>query len=274
MNRTSTLALALITLTASAALADDQTVGATRSVARPVSTGFQFETSVASTYIFRGIPQYNHLYDPSSQNTALLRLDNIGPGSLTFSVWNATALTGYGGQPGTALEIDVIGGYSVRLRDTFDVGVGYIGYLYPSHRSGSPLDGAHELTASVAVQNRFVVPQVAVFGEFLRQKGVYVAIGAARDFAWRALTVTPALNLGLAAYQNYMGGSTAAPMHINDATASLTGKVSLPSDFYISARVSYSLRGTPASLMPSAMDQPGFDGRSSLYGAIALGIAR
>lgn len=260
-------------LLSSRALAE-QSVTASTAVATGVGVGFQIETSLASTYVFRGIPQYNRLYQPSSQNTALLRLDRLGPGSLSVSVWNATALSSYGEQPGTALELDVTAAYSVRLRDAFDVGLGYIGYLYPSHLTGAPTDGAHELTAFFAVQNPYVVPSVGIFAELVRQKGAYVAIGAARDFTWRTLTVTPALNLGVASYRNYLGGPDAAPAHINDATASLSGRVALPSDFYVSARVSYSFRGTPASLIPAGMDVPGFDGRSSVFGAVAVGIAR
>jgi len=263
----------ILLLGASAAHADE--VASISEQGRPkIAIGYQVEVSVASTYVFRGIPQYNKLYDASSQNTALLRLDNVGQGSVTFAVWNATALRGYGGQPGSALELDVIGSYGGRVRGAFDLSVGYIGYLFPAHASAAPLDGAHELTGSFSYANPYLVPSVAIYGEFVRLQGAYLAIGLARDVIYKLFTFTPSLNLGLAAYRHYQGTDAVAKPHVNDLTLALTGKLTFPRDFYATLRVAYSLRGTPESLMTPSTDNFGFQGRSSLYGALAIGFAR
>ncbi len=239
-----------------------------RTAREPVFVGYQVETAVASTYVFRGIPQYLSLSDPSSQTTALIHLDHVGPGSIIASVWNATALRNFSSQPGNAIEFDLSAAYSVRLAHRVDLTVGYTAFLYPKQTAGAPVDGVHEVGISAAYPNGFITPSIGVYAEVVRQLGAYVVLGGTHDFVRRWLTITPQADLGVAAYQQYLGTNHAAPLHLNDVTVALNAKASLPRSFYISLKASYSYRGTPAELM-----QPGTE-RNSAYAMLAVGAAR
>ncbi len=80
-----------------------------------VGVGYQLEASIASTYVFRGILQYGRLADPSSQNSATLRFDRLGPGSLSLSLWNATSLANFRENATASLEFDLGASYAVDL---------------------------------------------------------------------------------------------------------------------------------------------------------------
>jgi hypothetical protein len=75
---------------------------------------YQVETSVASSYISRGIPQYDDRSSPSSQNTAAVQVNHVLGGAVSFGVWSAVAMNDFDAQPGTAVEIDLSVAYSYR----------------------------------------------------------------------------------------------------------------------------------------------------------------
>lgn len=52
------------------------------------------ETGVQSTSVFRGGPRYRTAPSPSSQAKLGAAFDRAGPGTTTFLVWNAAALSG------------------------------------------------------------------------------------------------------------------------------------------------------------------------------------
>jgi len=235
---------------------------------------YQLETSVASGYVARGIVQYAHGDDPSSQNTATVRIDHLGPGALTFGVWNAVALAGYGDQPGTALEIDVSSGYAFGA-GPLAITTGYVAYLYPSHSDDAPLDGCHELFGTATYQNAYVVPSVGLWVEPVRQQGVYLTLGGSRDFGYGDFTFTPSVSVGAAAYRKYLGADQFAAPHLNDVTAGFASRLDLDGGVYAAARFSYAIRTTPGALMDTEMDTSmALGGRSTLVGLIALGVAR
>ena len=91
----------------------EQTVS--ESAGEPTFTLFA-DTTIASTYVFRGIPQYANASVPSSQSTVGVGVEDLGPGTLTLSLWNATALTGFRKHGGTQLELDVTASYQVNGR--------------------------------------------------------------------------------------------------------------------------------------------------------------
>jgi hypothetical protein len=249
-------------------------LGLTATAAHADQVSFQLETSVASGYVSRGIVQYAHDDDRSSQTAATLRVDQVGPGALTFGVWNAVALSGYRGQPGNALELDLSAGYALDA-GPLAITTGYAAYLFPGHDAGAPLDGAHEVFATAAYGNRYVVPSCGVWVEPVHQQGAYLTLGATRDFHHRAWTVTPALSIGAAAYRKYLGADQVAGPHLNDVTAGLATRLDLGAGLYAAARVSYAIRTTPDDLMGPAMDTSmSLGGRSTLVGLVALGVAR
>jgi hypothetical protein len=235
------------------------------------SVNYQLETSMATNYVFRGIEQYTTHDVPSSQNTAALTLDHVGSGTLSFTMWNATAMSDYSRQPGNSLELDLSTAYTLHHDDTA-VTVGYMAYLFPDHMAGTPLDGAHELSVAVSQETPYVTPFVGVYGEFVRQQGAYVTAGATHDYKSGRWTVSPTASIGAAAYRKYLGTDQSASPHINDVTAACAGKVDLGEGVYALARLSYSVRLTPSDLVPE-MDW-GMHGRQSLFGALSIGVAR
>lgn len=232
---------------------------------------YQLETLVASSYVVRGMVQYSTRKVPCSQNTAALTFDHLGDGTLTLLAWNATALSDYSSQPGNALEFDLAASYTIH-RDALALTAGYMAFLYPDHMDGTPVDAAHEVSAVAAYTTPYITPIAGAYVELVRQQGAYVMAGATHDFKLGDWTLTPTASIGGAAYRHYLGGDQSASPHINDVTAVVAGRYDIASGVYATAKVSYSLRGTPSELVP--MMGWGFDGRSSIYGAVAVGIAR
>jgi hypothetical protein len=241
------------------------------SFADDLSVNYQLETSMATNYVFRGIVQYTNHDVPSSQNTAAITFDHVGGGSLNFTMWNATAMSEYGRQPGNALELDLSTAYTLHHDDTA-VTVGYMAYLFPDHMAGTPVDGAHELSVAVAQETPYVTPFLGVYGEFVRQQGAYVAAGATHDYKLGRVTFSPTVSIGGAAYRKYLGTDQSASPHFNDVTTAFAGKIDLGEGVYALARLSYSVRLTPSDLVPEM--NWGMDGRQSLFGALSLGVAR
>jgi hypothetical protein len=235
------------------------------------SVSYQLETSMATNYVFRGIVQYTNHDVASSQNTAAVTVDHVGPGTLSFTMWNATAMADYHQQPGNALEFDLSTGYTLHHDDTA-VSFGYTAYLFPDHLTGTPMDGAHELSVAVAQETPYITPFAGVYGEFVRQQGAYLTAGATHDYKVGRLTVSPTVSIGGAAYRKYLGGDQSASPHLNDVTAGCAGKVDFGQGVYALLKVSYAVRLTPSDLVPQM--NWGMDGRQSLYGALSIGVAR
>jgi hypothetical protein len=240
--------------------------------ARADDVSYQLETSVASSYVSRGIPQYADRTVASSQNTASLKIDHVGSGSLSLVAWNAVALSEYGTQPGTALELDLSVAYAYRT-GALTITSGYVVYLFPEHMDGTPFDGAHEISGILSYDNRYAVPTVSAYVEVAHQQGLYLSVGASRDLHHDHWTFSPALSVGGATYRKYLGGDKVAAFHVNDLTGVLGARRDFDAGFYATAKLSYSFCGTPSDLIP--MDPSwGFEGRSTLFGVVAFGVSR
>lgn len=248
---------ALAVLVPTTALADD--------------VNYQLETSMTSSYVFRGIVQYTGHDVPSSQNTATVAIDNVGGGTLSFVAFNATAMSHYNDQPGNELELDLSTAYTIHRGDTA-ITAGYTAYLFPSHTSDTPLDAAHEVSLVVAHDLPYVTPFAGAYVEFVRQQGAYVTVGVSHDYKAGRWTLSPIVSVGAAAYRKYLGTEQSASPHLNDVTASVAAKIDLVDGIYALARMSYAARLTPSDLVP--MMNWGLDGRQSVFGALSLGIAR
>lgn len=168
-----------------------------------VGIGYQLEASIASTYVFRGILQYGRLADPSSQNTATLRFDRLGPGALSLSVWNATSLANFRENATASLEFDLGATYAVDLGAGVNVSLGYTTFLYPEHIQALPYDAAHEISVGVTWANEWVSPSLVIAAEVARMRGVYASLGAGRDFPLGPLVLSPALSVGIAGYNDF-----------------------------------------------------------------------
>jgi hypothetical protein len=240
-------------------------------IASADDVGYQLETSVASSYVSRGIVQYASRTEPSSQTTASVRVDHVGDGALAFTAWNAVALNDYDDQPGNALELDLSVAYAVQLR-SLTLTTGYTAALFPNHVDGAPVDGTHEIAVAVSYDNPYAVPSVAANVEVAHQQGIYLAVGASRDLHHGPWTFSPAISMGGATYRKYQGGDQSAPPHLNDVTAATAIKRDFDGGVYAAARFSYAFCGTPSELMPMDSDWR-LGGRSTVVGLLAVGIA-
>lgn len=237
----------------------------TASPSREWVKGYQVESGVATSSISRGRPQYTGRYDASSQTTAAITVDRLGPGALALSVWNATAMARYAEQPGTAVQFDLSAGYTVRIGKAVEASLGYTLSLYPKAAPGTPVDGAHELYASLAYENRILTPKVAIYGEVVRQKGVYASLSGSRSFELGPVTLSPQISLGVAAYREM-------PMQINDATASLSAQWTFLGPAYLALRGAFSYLCGPEGAMPEDQRTP--LGRSVPWAMLAVGAQK
>lgn len=237
--------------------ADDEQAANVAQSSETTSVHYSAETSLASTYVFRGVPQYLSKTDPSSQTSLSLTLDSVGPGAISVGLWNATALDDFGSHGGTQLEFDVTAGYSMPLSEKLTGSLGYIGYFYPE---GDPVDGAHEIAAVFSYATDIVTPSVGVFAEFVRLDGAYVSLAASRDFALPgAITVTPGASLGLSRYSGIDAG-------LNDIDVMVAARRDLPGGLYLGSAAHYAYSG---------LDGMGDTGnRSTVWGSLYMGYAR
>jgi uncharacterized protein (TIGR02001 family) len=221
--------------------------------------GYTVETSVASTYTFRGVPQYTSTGIASSQNTLQLRVGGVGPGRLSLTVWNAVAMQSFDQQTGAAVEIDGTIGYGLNLSQSVSLDVGYVGYGYPlASRSGGPIMYANEFFAQVTVDTPIVTPSFAVYAEPFRYGGLYASGAVTRDFAFGEFHVRPTVSLGLAGYDNYNATGVATPLHLHDLSGSVEVRWNLPAGTYMAVRGSSSYRGTQEAALNFPQRWTGF----------------
>lgn len=226
----------------------------------PSEVGAQVETLLASTYVFRGVPQYSGRSIASSQSTASLTVKKLGPGDLALTAWNATALAPSAAQPTTSLEVDLTAAYSVVVAPSLTASAGYIAYLYPR---ATPRDGAHEVFGQV-VFDGVVSPGVAVFAEVVRQRGAYATAFVGKKIESGSLAWTPQISIGVVGYEGIR-------THVNDVTASLGAQYAVSRAFYVALRAGYSYLPKPAEFMPDGNGAA--SARSVPVGAVALGLA-
>lgn len=234
-------------------------------IERPAEGGMQLhytvETGVATTYVFRGVPQYVEKTDPSSMTTLSVTLDKLGPGALSVGAWIAAAITDRSTQPTTKTEIDLTATYGFPIGSKLAGAVGYILYLYPDADTDMDqhVDGAHELWASVSVNDLPVTPTVAVYVEPVRLKGFYGQLSVSKIFAAGPFTISPWMCLALSKYD-------AVAFGVNDVTATLPVKWSHASGFYASLSASYAYSGL--------LDDGSFSDKSTLYALLVAGFSR
>jgi len=243
-----------------AAAADVATKDVASAPTPPPEVGAQVETLLATTYVFRGVPQYSGRSVASSQSTASLLIKHAGPGDLALTAWNATALAPAAQQPTTSLEIDLTAAYSVTVAPALTASAGYIAYLYPR---ATPRDGAHEVFGQLVFDGA-LSPGVAVFAEVVRLKGAYATAFVGKKIETGPLTFLPQLSVGLVGYEGIR-------THVNDVTASLSAQYAIRGAFYVALRVGYSYLPKPADRMPDG--DGAASARSVPVAALALGVS-
>jgi hypothetical protein len=202
------------------------------------------------------VPQYLEKTDPSSQTSAGLTLADLGPGALSIGLWNATVLSDYDAQPATKLELDVTAGYTMPVTKDVSASLGYIGSYYPE---ADPVDGAHEIAATVSWANPIATPTLGVFAEVVRLDGVYASLGLARDIVIDAFTISPGASVAVSKYD-------AVDLGLNDVGARLGGKWTAASGLYAGAAANVAYNGVADGLDAGE--------RSTVWGIGFVGFAR
>ena len=233
---------------------------------RLLAISWQLETGAASTYVFRGRLQYASRRDPSSQSTIGVTSNEVGPGAVSLTGWNATALVHASGQQGTAAEVDLTAAYAWTIGRRFETQVGYTAYFYPRALAAKHADGAHGLFTTVSVKNGFLTPFVGVYPELVRMHGAYATAGVMKTVdILRGFSLTPQASVGGAGCQGYTS-------HLNDVSAMLVALRTFSDGMYLSCRAAWSFMGGPRSRLPT--DAVVTSSRSVPWGMVAMGISR
>lgn len=224
---------------------------------------WQVESGAASTYVFRGRPQYATRRDASAQSLATMTWNQAGPGALSVGAWNAMALGHAHAAAGAASEVDLSAMYALTLREKWSVGVGYTAYVYPNATRKQYVDGAHELAATLTY-NGVVSPFVGVYPEPVRMKGAYATAGLSKKITIAEVySITPLVAVAAAGYQG-----TAA--HFHELSGSLVATRTFTNGLYVSARGNWTLMGGPAGQLPGA--DGSLQARSLPWGMLAMGV--
>jgi hypothetical protein len=217
-----------------------------------VSAGM--DVTLASTYVFRGVPQYGPATMPSLQPSAWLALEELGPGALQFDVWTAFAVSDWDrvADDGAASEVDLGVAYRASLlSDWLLLGAGFMYYMYPDTEE---VDGEKEFLVEVGLGNMPIVPSVELWTEVHPGLGVYIEPGVTWEQGIGDVTVGADLCLGASIYR----GEEARLDHTT--LAILIGHS--VGDLTFGVRLSYAIR--------LARGQGSFVERSLLFGALSL----
>ncbi len=149
------LCLAMLALSAGAALAEDKEAG------WKVDGTATYNTK----YIWRGIMQVD---DP-----VLQPMININKGGFTFNVWGSYDLTSKNNRKNNFTEIDLTMEYAFTCGD-FSIPVGVINYQFPN----TPFQATTELYAGL-MYNWIVSPTLKVYQDIDEAHGQYVTLGLA-----------------------------------------------------------------------------------------------
>ncbi len=157
---TTTTALLLL---AQALPAQALEAGSELSTAADLTVHWSLETSLATTYVARGVPQYSARDIPSSQTSLSFAIDDVLPGTLSLGVWNATALRGLDEQPGTGVQVDFTASYATPVWESLSLSVGFLSTLCPVQPvATSPIDPNHEAILALAWAGEWLTPSVVL----------------------------------------------------------------------------------------------------------------
>lgn len=246
--------LTLLTLLSLAEATPDATPTAERARYTPL---LYVELAVTSSYVWRGAPVYSSSSTPSCQPHIWLDLPDLGPGTLTFDVWTAFAMSRreYTNAPDAASEVDLSLVYDLSLlRGWLELGAGFIYYIYPHSEEA---DGEKEVMVRLGVGNLPVSISLTAWTEVHPGLGVYLEPSVGWEQEVRSITVGVDIALGASISRD----EEATLDHVT-VTAGLTHTVGRLS---LWLNLSYGLR-----LAPGLGD---FLDRSLLHGALGISIA-
>jgi hypothetical protein len=217
------------------------------------------ESVVATTYVVRGRAQYASRDQGALESTVGCGL-TAGPGALALEAFNATALSTHTGAPGS--EIVLTPGYTYKPVPEVDLTTGYAAHLFPKPLHGQPIDGSHEIFATMTGNFR-VRPSVGLFVDPVRREGAYVTMGLSHKVVYHSFAVTGAFTAGFAEYKGMQFGSY-------DLSPSLTARYTIVGPLYITARGAYSFLLGRANVLPQS--DGSLAGRSVPWAFAGLGL--
>ena len=212
------------------------------------------EVAVATTYVYRGEPQYTTSSVPSLQPSLWLELPGIGPGALQLELWSAFAMADWdrNDAEGMASEIDLGLFYQAELlSDWLQLRVGFVYYVYPH---ADDADGEKELMVELGLGNLPIVPRLELWTEVHPTPGVYIEPGITWEQQFGDFSFGTDLALGASAYH----GDEATLDH---ATLTLSFEQGA-GDLTVAFSLAYSIL--------LAAGRGDFLERSLVYGAVAV----
>jgi hypothetical protein len=232
------------------------------------------ELGVATTFIARGVPQFAKKNDFATQNAALIRVDDVGPGALTVGVFHQAALnnpertTMIGG---ISPQFDPIASYGFPL-GRVQASVGYFLHYWPAWSAEQHRDGMHELQLTAAIDDLPVRPAIEVDLEFVRLHGFYANASVSKSWTTSTsmgeITVSPSVVVGVHRYTKPFQGNFDLPLALREVTGGVGVTWKFGPPFYASFRASYSYTGIKNWWM-----EEGIAGRSTPQAVLALGVA-
>jgi hypothetical protein len=256
----------LLALQASVAVAEPSADGTPDPDASAIKIHPAVEIGAGTTFVARGVPQYADRKDMASLIAATLKLENIGPGSLTLGLYHEAALTNTAMQSGTggmSPQLDPIVSYGTSF-GSVSTSVGYFMHIWPAWPENP--DGMHEIQFTAALENLPVRPAIEIDAEFVRMHGAYANASVTKTWSRGKLSITPGFVVGVAGYDKPFAGTLEMPFALREVTANvgLTYQVSKP--FYVAARAAWSYTG-----IKNWWFEDSFMGRSTPLAMIALG---
>jgi hypothetical protein len=232
------------------------------------------ELGVATTFLARGVPQFANKNDFATQNAALIKVDNVGPGALTVGVFHEAALnnpertTMIGG---ISPQFDPIASYGFPI-GRVQASAGYFLHYWPAWSAEQHRDGMHEIQMTAAMDGLVVRPAIEVDLEFVRLHGFYA--NASLSKAWTTstslgdVTISPSIVVGVHRYAKPFQGNFDMPLALREVTGGVGVTWKFGPPFYATLRGSYSYTGIKNWWM-----EDGLAGRSTPQAIISLGVA-
>lgn len=250
----------VLSLLSSSAFAQDEDKAPTER--KELSIGYQLEGGVASTHMVRGAPKYDTKRTPATEDSMMIRLKNLGPGTLQLGTSFALALDHTVKKHGKSEEIVPIATYGGKL-GPIQADVGMRVWTYP--RMDQPRQDV-EIVGRFSMPNKYIVPTFDVYPSIAEKQGASALLGVERRFnltSW--LSVRPRCSYGMQGYD-----LNREHFHAHDFQVSSQVTAQSRDGFYASVRPLYSYLTGPSEFYKD----PTFSGRSTGYIGMTFGVQR
>ncbi len=217
---------------------------------------FLIETSVISTYVWRGEVFLDDRFEPTNWSYAQGTLDFGAAGALTLGVWTDVP---FRPQDAITPEIDPYLAYELPAGPV-SIGALFWVFLYPEdHRSGGELVGGYAINLDATFTGAALAPTVALSVDPFVGEELYYFVQIDPSETWGRWTLALSSRLGF----SHAYGDPADPhagFGFQDWTTSLTTRAALEHGFYASlmGQLGVAMQGHEPKTL-SDVDLDGFD---------------